>query len=108
MSHAEPHLLRDFAIIMAVGGVALFLCHQIKLPPVLGYLVAGVLVGPSALKAVENPETIGLLAELGLVLLLFGIGLECGWRRIREVGARVVFIAAVEMAFMSSAMVGGD
>ncbi len=100
MSPAEPHLLRDFAIIMAVGGVALLLCRQIKLPPVLGYLVAGVLVGPSALKAVENPETIGLLAELGLVLLLFGIGLECGWRRIREVGARVVFIAAVEMAFM--------
>ena len=100
VSHEEPHLLRDFAIIMAVAGAALVLCRQIKLPPVLGYLVAGVLIGPSVLKSVENPETIGLLADLGLVLLLFGIGLECGWRRIREVGGRVIFIAAVEMATM--------
>ena len=73
VSHEDPHLLRDFAIIMAVAGTALVLCRQIKLPPVLGYLVAGVLIGPSVLKSVENPETIGLLADLGLVLLLFGI-----------------------------------
>ena len=72
----------------------------IKMPPVLGYLGAGVLIGPSVLRAVENAETIRLMADLGIVLLLFGIGLECGWRRIREVGARVVFIASLEMAIM--------
>lgn len=98
--HQEPHLLRDFAIIMGVAGLALVLCRRVKLPPVLGYLAAGALIGPSALKAVENSETITLLADLGLVLLLFSIGLELGWRRIREVGARVVLIASVEMAVM--------
>ena len=98
--HAEPHLLRDFAIIMAVAGLALVLCRRIKMPPALGYLAAGALIGPFALKAVENAETIRLLADLGLVLLLFTIGLELGWRRIREVGARVVLIASVEMAVM--------
>ena len=96
----QSHLLRDFAIIMAVAGLALMLCRTVKLPPVLGYLVTGALIGPSALKAVEDSETIRLLADLGLVLLLFSIGLELGWRRIREVGARVVFIASVEMAVM--------
>ena len=85
---------------MAVAGAALVLCRQIKLPPVVGYLTAGAVIGPSALKAVANPETITLLADLGLVLLLFGIGLEFGWQRIREVGGRVIFIAAVEMATM--------
>ena len=100
VSNEGSHLLRDFAIIMAVAGAALVLCRQIKLPPVVGYLVAGALIGPSALKAVANPETITLLADLGLVLLLFGIGLEFGWQRIREVGGRVIFIAAVEMATM--------
>ena len=78
----------------------MLLCRQIKMPPLIGYLGAGVLIGPSALGAVENTDTIGLLADLGLVLLMFGIGLESGWRRIREVGARVVVVAVVEMAIM--------
>ena len=83
--NGEPHLLRDFAVIMAAGGAAMLLCRQFKLPPILGYLGTGVLLGPFALGAVHNTDTIGLLADLGLVLLLFGIGLECGWSRIREV-----------------------
>ena len=99
-AEGEPHLLRDFAVITACGGAAMLLLRPLKMPPLLGYLGAGVLIGPSVLGAVQNEETIGLLAELGLVLLLFGIGLECGWRRIREVGARVVLIASVEMAVM--------
>ena len=98
--HTEPHLLRDFAIIMAVAGLALVLCRWVKLPTVLGYLASGALVGPSALGAVENLETIRLLADLGLVLLLFGIGLELGWRRIRDVGGVVIVIASIEMAVM--------
>ena len=96
----ESYLLRDFAVIMAAGGAAMLLCRQIKLPPILGYLGAGALLGPFALGAVHNADTIGLLADLGLVLLLFGIGLECGWSRIRDVGARVILIAVVEMAIM--------
>ena len=98
--NAEPRLLRDFAIIMAVAGLALVLCRWVKLPTVLGYLASGALVGPSALGAVENSETIRLLADLGLVLLLFGIGLELGWRRIRDVGGAVIVIASIEMAVM--------
>ena len=96
----EANLLRDFAVITACGGAAMLLLRMLRMPPLLGYLAAGVLVGPSVLGAVQNEESIGLLAELGLVLLLFGIGLECGWRRIREVGARVILIASVEMAVM--------
>ena len=98
--HTEPHLLRDFAIIMAVAGLAMVLCRWVKLPTVLGYLACGALIGPSALGAVENVETIRLLADLGLVLLLFGIGLELGWRRIRDVGGAVIVIASIEMAVM--------
>lgn len=98
--NADPHLLRDFAIIMAVAGLAVVLCRWVRLPTALGYLASGALVGPSALGAVENSETIRLLADLGLVLLLFGIGLELGWRRIRDVGGVVIVIASIEMAVM--------
>ena len=105
-------LLRDFAVTMAVAGIALVVFRAIHMPPVLGYLLAGVIVGPFTLSAidfgplagiqgpVQNLQTIRLLAELGLVLLLFGIGLEIGWHRIRQVGFKVIVIGLVEMATM--------
>ncbi len=105
-------LIRDFAVTMAVAGIALVVFRAINMPPVLGYLLAGVIVGPFTLSAidigpladvegpVQNLQTIRLLAELGLVLLLFGIGLEIGWHRIRQVGFKVIVIGIVEMATM--------
>ena len=91
------------------------LFRAINMPPVLGYLLAGVIVGPFTLSAidfgplasvqapVQNLQTIRVLAELGLVLLLFGIGLEIGWHRIRQVGLKVIVIGLVEMATMFAA-----
>ena len=97
---------------MAVAGIALVLFRRINLPPVLGYLLAGVIVGPFTFAAisfgpfadfrgpVHNLQTIRVLADLGLVLLLFGIGLEIGWHRIRQLGFRVIIIGMVEMTTM--------
>ena len=105
-------LIRDFAITMAVAGAALVLFRAINMPPVLGYLLAGVIIGPFTLASinfgplanvqgpVQNLQTIRVLAELGLVLLLFGIGLEIGWQRIRQLGLKVVVIGLVEIATM--------
>ncbi len=95
-------MLRDFAITMAVAGAALVLFRFINQPPALGYLVAGVIIGPYTLPIgpVQDLDTIRLLADLGLVLLLFGIGLELGWQRIRQVGTQVIFIGLVEMTIM--------
>jgi CPA2 family monovalent cation:H+ antiporter-2 len=99
---ADAGLMRDFAITMAVAGGALVLFRQLRLPPVLGYLLAGVLIGPftPGIRLVEDTETIRRLADLGLVLLLFGIGLEFGWQRIRQIGAWVILIATIEITFM--------
>ena len=111
-SEESVGLLRDFAVTMAVAGIALVLFRSIHMPPVLGYLLAGVIVGPFTFAAisfgpledfqgpVQNLDTIRVLADLGLVLLLFGIGLEIGWQRIRQLGFRVIVIGLVEMATM--------
>ncbi len=105
-------LISDFAVTMAVAGIALLLFRRFNLPPVLGYILAGVIVGPFTFAAinfgpfanfqgpVQNIQTIRELADLGLVLLLFGIGLEIGWQRIRQVGIKVIVIGVVEMAAM--------
>lgn len=101
MEH-ETNLLRDFAIIMAVAGASVVVMRQLKQPSILGYLLAGVLVGPFTFDnpIVADVETIRRLADVGLVLLLFGLGLEFGWERIRQVGPKVLFIGALEITFL--------
>ena len=102
----EEFLLQDFAVIMTVAGVALVLFRFINQPPALGYLVAGIIVGPFTLPLVgvgspiHSHETIKTLAELGLSILLFAIGLEFGWRRIRRLGLPILLIGAIEVSFM--------
>ena len=100
----ESALLRDFAIIMALAGAVVVVFRKLNQPPILGYLLAGLVVGPYTLPnpPVEDADIIHLLADLGLVLLLFTIGLEFGWRRIRDVGLGVLFIGAFEILTMIS------
>ena len=88
---------------MAIAAAGLALARLVWQPPVLGYLLAGLLIGPFTLPSplISNLDTIGLLAELGLVLLLFGIGLELGWRRIRSIGFRVLVIGVVEISVLT-------
>ena len=99
---SETNLLRDFAIIMAVAGAAVVVMRQLRQPSILGYLLAGVLVGPFTFDnpIVSDVGTIRRLADVGLVLLLFGLGLEFGWERIRQVGLKVLFIGALEITFL--------
>jgi CPA2 family monovalent cation:H+ antiporter-2 len=101
--HSED-FVRDFALIMVAAAAALIVFRLIRQPPILGYLLAGVLVGPFAMQGrfVGDAQTVSLVAEVGLVVLLFSIGVEFGWERIRKVGFRVVLIGAVEIAAMIS------
>ena len=105
-------LVRDLAVTMLAAGAALILFNRIKLPQVLGYLLVGVVVGPFTFAGldfgpfagfngpVQNVELIRTMAELGLIFLLFSIGLEIGWQRIRQIGLQVVIIGFVEMTTM--------
>ena len=87
---------------MAVAGGAVVVFRRLRQPSILGYLVAGILVGPFTLPnpPVTNIEIVRLLADLGLVLLLFAVGMEFGWRRIRQVGLGVLLIGTIEMCVM--------
>jgi CPA2 family monovalent cation:H+ antiporter-2 len=70
------------AVAMVLGGVA----DRLKQSPLLGYLLAGSLLGPNALNLVRSHAAVMTIAELGVALLLFTIGLEFSWRRLRAVG----------------------
>ena len=100
----ESGLVRDFAIIMVVAATALVLFRRLGLPPILGYLLAGVLIGPYtfARAPIEDLDTIRLLADLGLVLILFTLGLEFGWQRIRRLGIVIILIGTFEIGALIS------
>lgn len=68
--------LREFLIIFAVAtGVAIFF-RLLKLPTIVGFIISGVIVGPYGFRLISDTETIHQIAELGLVFLLFSIGVE--------------------------------
>ena len=103
ISEGTASLLKDFTVAMVVAAAGLIFARLIWQPPVLGYLLAGMIMGPFTLPnpLISNLDTIGLLAELGLILLLFSIGLELGWKRIRKIGGRVVVIGAIEISVLT-------
>ncbi len=72
----EIPLLPDIVKLFCLSIGVLLICHKIKIPPIVGFLLTGVLCGPTALGLVENTHAVELLSEVGVVLLLFTIGME--------------------------------
>jgi K+:H+ antiporter len=99
---AELTFLRDLAVVMAVSALTTVLFHLLRQPVVLGYLVAGVLIGPHTppFSLVVDLHSIHTLAELGILLLLFSLGLEFDLKKLRRVGAVAVLAAILEILFM--------
>ncbi len=71
-----PHILASVMVLLAAAVVVVVLCRMLRLPPILGYLVIGVVVGPYGLHWIPDNETTRFLGEFGIVFLLFSIGLE--------------------------------
>ena len=81
-----PALL-DILILLGAAMLLGALCERLKQSALLGYLLAGTLLGPNAFNVLPSYEAVSTIAELGIALLLFTIGLEFSWRRLRSVGA---------------------
>ncbi len=73
---AEIQLLQDIVIIFSLSVVSLLVCHQLKLPPIIGFLIAGLAIGPYGLGLITSLHQVEVLSEIGVVMLLFTIGLE--------------------------------
>src|SRR5262245_7442061 len=80
------HFLRDLLIAFAVAGVVVFLFHRLRLPSVVGLLAAGVLAGPHGLALIHDPVSIQKLSDIGVVVLLFAVGLEFSLPRLVGMG----------------------
>ena len=95
-------LLQDLAVVMLFAGIATIICHQLKQPVALGYIVAGFIIGPYTppFELVKNEETVKTLGEMGVVLLMFSLGLEFSLRRLTRVGLSALVAALLEITLM--------
>jgi CPA2 family monovalent cation:H+ antiporter-2 len=89
--------LQDLAVVTLVAALSTLLFHRIRLPVVLGYLLAGIIVGPYTppFPLVSESEIIAILGEIGVIILLFAVGLEFNLRKLREVGVSAVVAALI-------------
>jgi len=97
-----PVLINDLAVVLICAAGVTLLFRRLKLPVFLGYLVAGFLVGPNLLpqSPVRDLETIQALSELGVVFLMFSLGLEFDLRRLRQVLGPALLAIILQTAVM--------
>jgi monovalent cation:H+ antiporter-2, CPA2 family len=86
---APPFLAEIAALIVAGAGIA-YVCYRLGLVPILGFLIAGVVIGPHALGLVQDQELVDAAAEVGVILLLFTIGIEFSLERLSAI-KRLIF-----------------
>ncbi|MDP8254856.1 MAG: cation:proton antiporter [Candidatus Alcyoniella australis] len=93
----ELSILRDLVVIFAVAVVVVALLRRAGVPSIAGFILAGMLIGPRSLGLVRQPHEVELLAEVGVVLLLFGIGLELSLERIKRIWRPIVIGGALQV-----------
>src|SRR5216117_4370982 len=99
-SHA---FLQNLAVVLCVAAIATVVFQRLRQPVVFGYLLAGLIVGPHiAIPLVADPQTIRALSELGVILLMFSLGLEFSIRKLVQVSQKAGAVALFECSVMVS------
>ncbi|MBN2485708.1 MAG: cation:proton antiporter [Bacteroidales bacterium] len=95
-------VLKDIVIIFALSTLVNYLFTKIRIPTIIGYLLTGIIAGPHLLGIIKMPHEIDLMAEIGVVLLMFTIGLEFSLNHLLKI-RRIVFIGgAVQLLFTAA------
>src|SRR6266849_3714076 len=92
-------MLRDLAVIFAGSLLVILVFYRLKLPALPGFIVAGILLGPNALGFVSDAKDVEGLAEVGVILLLFTIGIEFSLSRLKEMGRQILVGGFSQMGF---------
>lgn len=103
--------LQEFVIILAAGVVVIYISHRVAVPAVVGFLLTGLLIGPTGLALVPDQSQVELFAEIGVVILLFTIGLEFSLERVKQIkrpfivgGSLQALLTTATVAFISVAI----
>ncbi|MFH1074609.1 MAG: cation:proton antiporter [Candidatus Firestonebacteria bacterium] len=97
-------ILREFVIILAVSIPVVFIFQKIKFPSIVGFIIAGVLIGPGGFKLISDIGSVNMLAEIGVILLLFSIGLEFSLSKLVSIG-KLLFVGGALQVFLTAGVV---
>jgi monovalent cation:H+ antiporter-2, CPA2 family len=97
-----PAFLPEVVALFAAGAVIAYVCHRLGLVPIAGFLIAGVMIGPHALGLVRNRALVDAVAEAGVILLLFTIGIEVSMEKLARV-KRLIFVGGGLQVVLASA-----
>ncbi|MBI2418112.1 MAG: cation:proton antiporter [Ignavibacteriales bacterium] len=96
-------IIRDIALILAVSLPVLFLCRKIKISPIVGFLVTGIIIGPSGLHFIAQNEQIEVMSEVGIILLMFTIGLEFSIAKLVKMKKYLLLFGGLQVVISSVA-----
>lgn len=101
MPHSAQAFLVTFALVLCTAAITTIVFQRLRQPVILGYLLAGLLIGPhTTFPLLADRDTTETLAQLGVILLLFAIGLEFSIRRLTRVGGSVAITAVIDLSLM--------
>jgi CPA2 family monovalent cation:H+ antiporter-2 len=99
--HGAPEFLTSLAVVFCVAGFTTVLFQKLRQPVIFGYLVAGMIVGPHIpIPLVADPRIVQTLSELGVILLMFFLGLEFNLRKLVRIGPTAGVVALLQCCFM--------
>lgn len=90
-------ILNDIVIIFGLAVGVLFLCHRLRIPAIVGFLLTGIIAGPHGLALVKSVEQVEVIAEFGVILLLFSIGLEFSFKRLIDIKKTVLLGGTIQV-----------
>ena len=97
-SSSSEFIVQDFAVIMIIAAIMLVLTHKYKQSMVIGYLIAGMIIGPFTppFTLIHEIETVNIFAELGIIMLLFVIGIEFPIAKLKQIGKISIIVGLTE------------
>jgi len=91
-------ILTDLVIIFGLSSAVLFFCHQLRVPATVGFILTGILAGPHLLSLVSAIHEVEILAEIGVILLLFTIGVEFSFANLLQIRQSVLVAGPIQVA----------
>ncbi|WP_421774867.1 cation:proton antiporter [Gracilimonas sp.] len=98
--------LNEIVALFLVSVLIAYVCYRIKLVPIAGFLIAGVIIGPNALGLVQDQELVDMLAEIGIILLLFTIGIEFSLEKLSRIRNAIFVGGGLQVLLTVAAVVG--
>jgi CPA2 family monovalent cation:H+ antiporter-2 len=102
---AEVSLLRDVSIALAIAFAGGWIATRLRLSSIVGYILAGIVISPFTPGFVGDADRLRLLADIGIVLLLFGIGVQFSLRDLQRADPRVIAAASGQIALVTAGAV---